>query len=271
MEPTVILGLASATANLLRATGVLKTSADRIAAETSADVKSLLQLHYNAGLAELVLAGSTDSAAERERALGSAAEQLRLAAAQERLHRHLRGFAAGILASLSVRSGDRGGAQHWVRNAAEHYDAAFCGLDRAAGKAIRTLARAPGRGSVLGRVPKSWRGPAVAVGGNAVLGPVLGPVVLPIAARKLAQSASRKLPSDEWLEELAAQAAAVHGLAREVNVPADCLATGLRLDRRQGLIVRSELLREGAEEVSVRGPCGPGVGGRGDQEGGDVR
>jgi hypothetical protein len=237
VEPTIIIGLATGSVTLLRATGVLKTSADVITAETRDDVKALLRTHYNAGLGELELAGSTDLPDGRRRALHDAAGHLRLAASQDRLAPHFRGFAAAVLASLSWRDGDLGAARHWAAKATHHYDHAFRGLDRAAQRSVDALRR--GRGWGKG-------GAAVVLGVMSPAAMLLGPLGAPVAARKMAEQATRKLPSDRWISELIAQAGAVHVLAHELEVVVDDPAIGIQIERHGRVIVRSELVMAGS-------------------------
>lgn len=245
VDPVTLLTIASSTASLLKSMGVIKSSADRIAAETAQDVRALMRNDFNAGLSNLEIAAHTDFAHERADAIARALGHLRVAQAQEGLPRHITGLAGGILASFAVRDGDRGGARLWATKAVSHYDAAFRGLDRAAQRSVRIMRVAPtwGRAGVLGGAAGGGAASAAAAAaGLAVLGPVVPLLAAPAAARALAGNASKAVPSDDWLGELGLQAQSVHTVARHLDLDPTGSAVGVRVVRQGGAITESAVI-----------------------------
>ena len=109
MEPTVLLALASATSQLSRSGGIVTTAADRLTVETPADLKPLVRGDLTVGVHSLEVAARSDRAAERKVALVEAAESFERAEDQDRLPRHLRGFAVGSSAGDRTAGGQAAG------------------------------------------------------------------------------------------------------------------------------------------------------------------
>lgn len=250
MDPATLIGLASGTLSLLKTMGIIKSSADRIGAETDSRVRALMRNDFNAGLSNLELAAHTDSAGERLLATTRALDHLRVAESQEGLPRHVNGLAAALLASFALRDGDLGAARLWSDKAVAHYDEAFRGLDRAAQRSVRLVRERP-LWKRAGAAGAAGAGVAAGLGaglGATVLGPV-APVVLlglPQALRAMARRASTAVPSDEWLAELGQQGEAVHAVARTLGRDTSDNAVGLLLVRQGGLITDSRLVLAGS-------------------------
>lgn len=208
MDPGTLMQLASLGVEVLRATGLIEDSADRIAIETQEDVRAIMRKDFNAGMNALKLAAHTDREADRDEALVLARRHFLVAESHDGLPRHFQGLAAGLLASLAYRNRDRGAARMWANKAIDHYDAAFRGLDQSASKAIKVL-----------NDLEDLRGP-------------YAPIFL-IYYRERLRQATAVIPSDDWLKELGQQAEAVHQLASELGVANGDSASGLELDRRK--------------------------------------
>jgi hypothetical protein len=195
MDP-VFLPLLSGTVSVLRATGAIKTSADRIAAETNKQVRSLVREQLNYGLNALELAAHTDDPTRVEYYMSQAAEHMRRAAVHEGLPRHTRGFASAISAALAASGNDPGVARYWAAESLMHYEAAFHGVHRAATKAVDVQRNVPTLQLAAALVPL--------VGGGA------------LHIRALA--ASQRVPSNSWVAELNSQADDAFRLAGELDI-----------------------------------------------------
>lgn len=237
MEPTVLLALASATSQLARSGGIVTTAADRLTVETPADLKPLVRGDFTVGVRSLEVAARSDRAAERKVALVEAAESFERAEDQDRLPRHLRGFAAGLLAACALRHGDRRAGDMWAERAVKHYDATFRHLHERAARSERILQKG-----------HRWRKHAW------IIQPLGGPLVVTTASKELARRTTATLPSPRLIGQVSGHARAVHVLARELGVPVAGRAHGLRLQSHSGIVTHSEL------RVAAESAHRPGMG-----------